>query len=169
MARKKNRLIAVALLAVLAIASLSIGNALWSETITVGGSAATGTLSVDFGVPTASETDPLNVGTCTISNVSADHFDVAIGNAYPDYSCTITYTVINNGTIPVAAPTVGLGSSSGSMPPSYFSAVPPAPVGLAAGTSASGTVTFAVPHGEIGNENGSLTATINLLYTQGNP
>jgi len=168
MARAKNRLIALALLAVLAIASLSIGNALWSETLTVNGSAATGNLNVDFDpAATALANDPLGVGSCTITNVTANSFDVTITNAYPDYSCTVSYTVHNAGSIPVSAPVVSFTGVTGTLPTSWFSAA--APGGLAAGASAGGTATFAVPHLETGHEGESLTATISLLYTQGMP
>lgn len=168
MARRKNRLVAFALLAVLAVASLSIGNALWSDTLTVNSSAATGELDVNFNpVATFSEVDTLNVGNCAISNVSSNSFDVAVTNAYPGYSCTVHYTVHNAGTIPVSAPVVSFSPAVGTLPTSWFSAA--APGGLAAGASAGGTATFAVPVGETGNELGSLSSTITLVYTQGMP
>jgi hypothetical protein len=170
MARAKNRLVAFALLAVLAIASLSIGNALWSETLTVTSSAATGELDVDFAIPpTALQTDVLGVADCDISGATDSTFDIAIDGAYPGYKCVITYTVNNNGTIPVSAPALALGPVSGDTSLGAFFSYSPTPGSLAAGASFTGTVTFEIPETETGHEDEEVIASASLVYTQQDP
>jgi hypothetical protein len=106
MARTKNRLVALALLAVLAIASLSVGYAGWTKTLTINGTASTGKLDVQFtaysAVPTHTS-GPYGIETCSVAPAAEDgahNLVVTVANLYPGFTCTINYTMTNMGTLP---------------------------------------------------------------------
>ena len=118
---KKIGLLCLAL--ILAVGSLGIGYAMWSDTITISGTAKTGTLDWEFqgplisGDPCVPPTNDLNCfydlydGTwqtmtksvaCTDMAISSpDTLDITVHNAYPFYGNHIAFVVKDLGTIPL--------------------------------------------------------------------
>jgi hypothetical protein len=104
---KKIGILCLAL--VLALGTMGIGLAQWTETLTITGNATTGDLSVKFGNPAPSTTDSdggmANGGTCTatVSGVGTESetLTITITNGYPCYTCTVDFDVENDGSIPV--------------------------------------------------------------------
>jgi hypothetical protein len=99
----------VGMFAVLMIALMAIGFAygLWSKTLYINGTVNTGSVNAEFANVVCSDTgvDPgydKDVASCNVV-LSDDKqtMTVTISNAYPCYSCKITYNVVNTGTIPV--------------------------------------------------------------------
>lgn len=106
MVRRIRRSTIFSLIAVVALLGLGIGYAQWTETLTINGSVQTASFDVDFGTPNVSEVDPLEVANCS-ANVNhlapgdSNVLNVAVTNAYPGYSCTITVDIVNNSSIDV--------------------------------------------------------------------
>ena len=122
---KKIGLMSLAI--VLALGSLGVGYALWSQQLTITGDTNTGSLSVGFiefygvemyedpvgsGIFWAGEVEGKDVGkfTCTMTDQYTDPLSgkvvyhtgiVGITNAYPCYWLGINFTIKNSGTIPV--------------------------------------------------------------------
>jgi hypothetical protein len=109
---------------VIALGAIGIGQALWSETLTIDGSVHTGTVDVylsDDG--TQKCVDIVGVGLCqqipegkdvatceTLyagpdgdSNVDegADHLQITVTGAYPSFHCKVSFDIGNIGTVPV--------------------------------------------------------------------
>ncbi len=88
--KKFTPFVLVIVVLVLALAALGVGYGYWTETLDINGTVTTGTLDVDL----------TNLGgTCPSTLTSSSLIDVAIVNAYPGYSCTVTFDVKNMGNI----------------------------------------------------------------------
>jgi hypothetical protein len=120
---KKIGLIAIAM--VLALGTLGVGYALWSQQLTITGDTDTGTLTAGFkeilcvdmhqdaaGAFVLGEVEGKDVGTvvCTGMDLIIDPItakqgyqtiDVVIDNAYPCYWVSIGFRVVNLGTVPL--------------------------------------------------------------------
>lgn len=113
-----TRLALIAALLMLTLASLSVGNALWSETLVINGNAATGQMSVQWiNGPTdisVTEFDPLLVGQLNCYRDSSDfhlvHVDLV--NAYPTYQVACSFSWENDGTIPVQVQSLDINGTS---------------------------------------------------------
>jgi len=97
---RKIGLLALAL--VLALGTMGVAFAYWQDTLTINGSVATGTFDTEFANVGASDNEVTgpDVGNCTVSAILAKSFTVTIANGYPCYTGTVTFDVVNNGTVP---------------------------------------------------------------------
>lgn len=101
---KKVGLLALAI--VLSLGLMGAGLAYWTETLTITGSVATGNLSVAYSnvVCADNESNP-DVGTCSATitgeNTDSETLVITITNAYPCYTCTVDFDILNDGSIPV--------------------------------------------------------------------
>lgn len=102
---KKVKLISMVML--LSFVLMGAAFAVWSESLTVGGTVNTGYLDTVFttaAVDGDNEAGLLDVAATTVTSITdpVKVIDVTIDNGYPGYVSHVTYTVTNNGTIPVA-------------------------------------------------------------------
>ncbi len=97
---------------VIALAAIGVGYGLWSKVLFVSGTVATGNVNAEFLSPSTNDTgtDPgytKDVGSCTVALAAQpgagpnDLLTVTITNGYPSYSCTVSFSVKNSGSIPV--------------------------------------------------------------------
>lgn len=89
---------------VLALGSLGVGYAAWTDMLQINTTAQMGELDADFtGVwTTGGEFDPLNCGSVSATfNQADDTATVTFGNAYPGYQGWAIFTISNTGSIPV--------------------------------------------------------------------
>jgi hypothetical protein len=98
---KKSVQLSIALVLLLALASLGLAYGAWTDSLTINGNVTTGSLNVDFiGTDgSVADVDPLNAATCTL-DYQDDLVIVTIDNAYPGYQCNPLITVQNTGSIP---------------------------------------------------------------------
>lgn len=99
------------------MAAVGASYALWSKTITLTGTVATGTVGMEWspftsndvpgqgdpGIDWITELDTTytkDVAACSVTN-SADTTTVTITNAYPSYACTVTGDIHSTGTVPI--------------------------------------------------------------------
>ncbi len=92
---------------VLALALMGVVYALWSETLEIDGTVNTGEVDVAF--QNASDDDngidpgyDKDVANCSVSVAQGGNpMTITITNGYPSYTCTVSYEVLNAGSIPV--------------------------------------------------------------------
>jgi len=91
-----------------ALALLGVGYGLWSKVLYIDTTVATGYVDADFDAATTNDlpgtVDPghqKDVATCVVEGISSDLLTVTITNAYPSYSCDVSFLVTNTGSIPV--------------------------------------------------------------------
>lgn len=102
----------IAIVMIISLAFMSLAYAHWTDQLQVDGTVTTGSLDAKFDSISDNDNgldpwmgtlpqDPKNVGDCmgTIST-DGDTATVTILNAYPSYSCEVTLTVKNTGTVP---------------------------------------------------------------------
>jgi hypothetical protein len=115
-----------AIAAIMMLAIIGSAAALWSDSLKVAITIKTGDVDVEFGTPSVDDNgiDPgydKDVAKCYANLMEIQNEDnmnptgnndldlnITIVNAYPSYSCNVTFTVINTGTIPVKGPHVTL-------------------------------------------------------------
>lgn len=101
---KIRKLGILALALVLCLGLTGVGFAWWNETLTIGGTVATGELDVEFSNCDYTAGDYITVN-CVLSNSDEDGDNdtatITIGNMYPCGTATCSLTVHNNGTIPL--------------------------------------------------------------------
>ncbi len=109
----KKQTLLITVLALFVLATMAIAYGAWTDSLEIHGTASTGTLNVHFTEVTATDNETAGmeeVGTCSANIVDqssdpeandSDRVEVLIENAYPGYTCTLTGTIANNGTIPV--------------------------------------------------------------------
>jgi predicted ribosomally synthesized peptide with SipW-like signal peptide len=123
-----RKIVLIALALVLALGSLGVGYAMWSDTVTVSGPVETGTVSWTFNQD-FSTNDPLpggppydsgsldwtitpgdfstihrgnkNVGSANVSMIDPHNIEVKLFNTYPCYAVTVTVHAENTGSIPI--------------------------------------------------------------------
>jgi hypothetical protein len=108
MVRRIKRSTLISMIAVIALLSLGIGYASWTQTLSI--NADVNTASFDVNWQSASTTDsiasndivgdPLNAASCE-ATINGDTLEVDIVNAYPNYSCTVTVEIHNDSEVPV--------------------------------------------------------------------
>lgn len=81
-------------IAIGAVATMGLGFALWSESLSVAATVNTGELSVAFA--NANTSDPEE---CEAAVVNDGDLQITLTNAYPGYSCEITTDIENSGTV----------------------------------------------------------------------
>ena len=101
---KRIGLLSLAL--VLALGTMGVGLAQWTETLTITGNANIGNLSVTFQDEGCADNETTyDVADCTVSVTGKDTdnetLTVTITNAYPCYTCTVAFEVLNDGSVPV--------------------------------------------------------------------
>jgi predicted ribosomally synthesized peptide with SipW-like signal peptide len=108
-ARKSLPIGIILMILMMALAALGVGYAWWTEQLTTTGTIQTGSIDVKLENVTISEFDPLNVASCD-PNISGDGkaISVVINNAYPAYTCSINFNLINVGTVPAKITNVNL-------------------------------------------------------------
>ena len=92
---------------IVALAAIGVGSALWSETLTINGNVATGTLDVDYldAWTEDNEVPEKDYAECVAITTGGDwpearvQFDIY--NGYPSYECWAYFVVENTGSIPV--------------------------------------------------------------------
>ena len=96
--------------------------AAWSENITVNGTVATGDCDAVFSLvstndegTTIDQDEEKNVG-ATVANIESGNKNITctVTNAYPGYNSTTTYTITNDGTVPIKVTGVGIVKNTGS-------------------------------------------------------
>ena len=99
----------VVLVLLVALAAIGVGYAVWDQSLTVNGTAATGKLEVQWDAPTATAIDTAGmagygpVGACSAwrsGSTIYDNLNIAISNGYPGFRCVVTAGVNNTGTVP---------------------------------------------------------------------
>jgi hypothetical protein len=103
MARKKFNVVTIAaMIAVLALGSLGLGYATWTDQLTINGSATAGKLDIVFAnAAVDTDSDGSGPGTCTFGLSGDDKIiTITAGNVYPGYVCKVTADVYNAGTLP---------------------------------------------------------------------
>jgi hypothetical protein len=107
---KKIGLLLLAL--VVALGSLGVGYALWTQSLTVYGTANTGYLSASFNPDVRFQSVPYTTSSFTITSdgklddadqLLNNELNIVLDNVYPGYSQTVTFWIDNNGTIPFYA------------------------------------------------------------------
>jgi predicted ribosomally synthesized peptide with SipW-like signal peptide len=108
-ARKSLPIGIIVMILMMALAALGVGYAWWTEQLTTTGTIQTGSINVKLENATTSEFDPLDVASCS-TNISGDgkSISVVITDAYPAYTCSIKFNLINVGTIPAKITNVNL-------------------------------------------------------------
>lgn len=98
-----KRIWILGLVLVVALASLGIAYGMWSVTLHITGTVTTGTLSAVLVPGTPAVTgDTKGVAKCTATvNTAADTLDIVFNDAFPGVICTVPFTVMNTGTIPI--------------------------------------------------------------------
>jgi predicted ribosomally synthesized peptide with SipW-like signal peptide len=86
---------------ILVLGTLGVGYAAWSQTLTINGQVSTGTYNIIFSSATATA-DPHSVATLIGPTIAggSHSFDVAVGNAYPNFVQVVNFVVKNTGTVP---------------------------------------------------------------------
>jgi len=87
------------------MAGIGVSYALWSKTITLTGSVATGNVNIEWSTFTDNDNgiDPgydRNVADCTVVT-TPDKVTFTITNGYPSYTCTISGDIHKSGSIPI--------------------------------------------------------------------
>jgi hypothetical protein len=119
-----------AIAAIMMLAIIGSAAAMWSDSLKVAITIKTGDVDVEFGTISVDDTgiDPgydKDVAKCYADLMEIQNEDngnptgnndldlnITIVNGYPSYSCNVTFTVINTGTIPVKGPHVTTLSSN---------------------------------------------------------
>ncbi len=91
---RKIGLLALAL--VLALGTMGVGLAWWSDTLFIEGSIETGTLSAEFAGNECTADDAIEVQCVTDGKTAT----ITIGNMYPSGTATCSLTLANTGSIP---------------------------------------------------------------------
>jgi len=97
------------MLMILALLTLGVGYTLWSKTLTIDGTVATGFVDSIFVDPFTDDPpgsdDPgyiKDVGECLVEfGADPETLIVTVNDAYPSYYCTVFFGIYNNGSIPV--------------------------------------------------------------------
>jgi hypothetical protein len=173
----KKLLTGVTILMVVALATIGVAYAAWSDTLFVNGNATTGTFDVHFDYY---YTEAAVVGCDAALSADKKTVTVTIANAYPGFTCAGGYSLVNGGTIP--ARINGLVQVNNTVP-ANFTVTPPGlvymtdaignnvPSGgsfmLAAGATGGGVMwNFAMPAGETGHEGETYTFSYTFLAQQ---
>lgn len=91
----------------IALMAVGLGYGMWSKTLDINGTVNTGKVDAGFAHVACSDTgtDPgydKDVASCSVElSADTETMTVTIDNAYPCYTCVITYDIVNTGTIPV--------------------------------------------------------------------
>jgi len=111
-ARKTLPIGIIVMILMMALAALGVGYAWWTEQLTATGTIQTGSIDVQMEGVSYSTVDPLDIATCS-SKLSGDgkSMTITIDNAYPDYVCTIDFSLTNHGSVPAKITDVSLPSS----------------------------------------------------------
>ncbi|MEM1970668.1 MAG: hypothetical protein QW422_07405 [Sulfolobales archaeon] len=119
MKNTQTKYLSTTLALVMVVSILASAVAMWYDTLKIHATIETGEVDVEFGEVSCTETpeaEGKDVGSCSVELVYGeeegpddDDLDlvITISNAYPGYSCTIYFTVVNVGTIPVKGPFTG--------------------------------------------------------------
>jgi hypothetical protein len=108
----------ICLVLVIAIGSIGLAYAMWSQNFNFTGTVNTGTYLVGIDTSTLSTTGSSGLTTCTISSTpvpSSSAFTVNISNAYPGWSGNVIYTIKNTGTIPAKVTGITLSGAGGTI------------------------------------------------------
>ena len=88
----------------LALAAVGVGYAMWDKTLHIDGTVNTGEVNAVFTDAYCEETpeaEGKDVGSCTLTGIGEQTLTITIDNGYPCYECTVYFTILNTGTIPV--------------------------------------------------------------------
>jgi hypothetical protein len=176
---KKSLPFGIALVLLIALASLGLAYGAWTETLTINGNVTTGTFDPQFyGMGVFYEEDPADAATCTITNTPLE-VTISIQNAYPGFHCEGGGTIQNYGSVPVTihdwpeAPstpflTVYLHNTSMAVVPDGGSFVIPVDDPLINGYTVYGGISFdfTMPASETGSEGLDYDFTYTLQATQ---
>jgi len=102
----------LAVLLVLALASLGLGYGLWSKTLTIDGTVETGSVDAVWFYASCTETEDKPVGEFTVEPDPLDQeiLLVTIGNGYPSYYLDCEVHFANSGSMPLKIRAVSLPS-----------------------------------------------------------
>jgi hypothetical protein len=103
--RKRFNVVTIAaMIAILALGSLGLGYAAWTDQIKLlDASVTTANMNVRWDNVALSETnDPYGVGACTSATGAGAHvLDINVTKGYPGYECSATGRILNDGDVPV--------------------------------------------------------------------
>jgi hypothetical protein len=182
---KKSVQLSIALVLLLALASLGLAYGAWSDTLTINGNVTTGNFNVWFyNMYVYWQSDYSGIATCD-NTVSADGLTMTINvtNGYPGFECSGAAAIVNTGSVP--AHINGLQLVSGSSESEFFTielkntsmVASPSGFDLPVDPSpnppytAYGAVdwTFSMPADETGGENQVLSFSYTILAEQDTP
>ena len=111
---RKFKFGAVASLAIAAVSTVGLANALWTDRSGINGQLNTGELSMGWSNAVSTDNDAAFAGfggTCS-TQISDDQktVNLTIDNAYPGYQCVTNVAVANNGTVPAKVTNVAFGA-----------------------------------------------------------
>jgi hypothetical protein len=138
-------MITIILLVSLSLMGMAYGA--WTQSLSVHGTVTTGTVAVEFAnnpypsITTGSENPACAIG---ISGPAADTLYFIVGYTYPGYTCTGTFTVKNNSTLPIKLSVNPISFTPSDGLDNYLSVSCPAGK-ILPGASPVCSVTFAVP------------------------
>ena len=109
MKRNFGKIGIICLALVIALGSLGVGLAKWTDTLIINAKVTTGTFDCHLARISCTDNEGgLDVGSCTCSKTGDESFTVAIDNGYQDYECTASFKMTNGGTIPAKIKSIAI-------------------------------------------------------------
>ena len=99
-----KKFLVLAMVSIVALATLGVGYALWFEVLSIDGTVSTGTVIVELSGPDIYDVEALgkDVGKCVnVPTQDPTAIQISVTDAYPSYECYVTFDVHSLGTIPV--------------------------------------------------------------------
>jgi hypothetical protein len=102
----KTKMTAVFATLMIALMVAGLAYAMWDKTLFIDGTVNTGEVDAVFTTATCNDDgiDPgydKDVASCSVTGIGEQTLVVTITNGYPCYTCTLSFTIDNIGTIPV--------------------------------------------------------------------
>lgn len=109
--RGKTGILCLAL--VIALGSVGVGFASWSEELVISAIVSTGNFDCHLAEIRCRDNEGGGVGSCTCSKTGDESFTVDIDNGYAGYECRASFDVTNGGTIPGKIDTIDIDNPDG--------------------------------------------------------
>jgi hypothetical protein len=95
----------IAILLVIALATMGVAYGLWSKTLYIKGTVNTGNVDAELSIESVWDVESKDVGTCEAALGSTyqtnDTLNITVGNGYPSYYCYVKFDVHSTGSIPI--------------------------------------------------------------------
>lgn len=114
MKRNFGKIGIICLALVIALGSLGVGLASWSEELVINAEVKTGNFDCHLADISCRDNEGgLDVGSCTCDKTGDESFTVDIDNGYEGYECRASFDVTNGGTIPGKIDTIDIDNPHG--------------------------------------------------------